>query len=172
MPASRAQPEGRRGFSLVEVMIAGVVFFVILMVFQMVFTVAGRAEGRDLRRTQALWMAAELIEQVGEVHAAKGDLPVRGGVVSPKRSETLTMYACPGGQLQLTADVPQFTRYLKIEEIRVGTDDKLVRPDRAYAITARVLYPGPIGEEREEILTTIRARNVRFKTVEELPPWL
>lgn len=162
----------RRGFSLVEVMIAGVVFFVILMVFQMVFTVAGRAEGRDLRRTQALWMAAELIEQVGEVHAVIGDLPVRAGVVSPAQSATTTLYGAPGGQLQLTADVPQFTRYLKIHEIRMGKEDALVRPDRAYAVTARVVYPGPIGEEREEVLTTIRARAVRFKTVEERPPWL
>jgi hypothetical protein len=152
-------------------MIASVVFFVILMVFQMVFTVAGRAEGRDLRRTQALWMAAELIEQVGEVHAAKGDLPVRDGIVTPTQPATTTIYTCPGGQMQLTADVPQFVRTLKIEEFRMGKEDQLVRPDRAYLVTARVTYPGPIGEEREEVLTTVRSRAIRFKTIEERPPW-
>lgn len=155
-----------------EVMIASVVFFVILMVFQMVFTVAGRAEGRDLRRTQALWMAAELVEQVGEVHSRIGDLPLRSGVVSPSQPATTTLYSNPGGQLQLTADVPQFTRHLTIQAIRSGAEDALVRPDRAYRVTARVVYPGPIGEEREETLTTIRARAVRFKTIEERPPWL
>lgn len=161
----------RRGFSLVEVMIAGVVFFVMLMVFQMVFTLAGRAEGRDLRRTQALLMAAEVIEQVGEIHARCGDLPVRDGVVSASKPGSTTLFANPGGQMQLTADVPEFTRHLRIEVLRAGQEDRLVRPDQAYLVRARVTYPGPIGEDREEVLTTVRSRAVRFKTVEEKPPW-
>lgn len=164
--------KARRGFSLVEVMIAGVVFFVILMVFQTIFQLSTRGEGRDLRRTQALLQAAEVLEQVTLVHARFGDLPVKDCPISSGLPGSTTLFRNPGGEIEISTDVPQFQRRLVIRELRIGKEDPLVLPDRLYQILVRVSYPGPVGEPREEVLTTTRARKVIMKPVTELPPWL
>jgi hypothetical protein len=165
--------DAKRGaFSLVEVLIAGVVFFVILMVFTMIFSVSTRAEGRDGRRTLALAMAAEVLEQVVEVHHLLGDLPTGERVISVQSPGSFTLMNAPGGELQLSGDVDRFVRHLEIRQIRIGQEDALVRPDRLYQILVRVTYPGPVGETREQVLTTTRARQVLSKTRLEKAPWL
>lgn len=164
----------RRGFSLVEVIIAGVVFFVILMVFQTIFQLSTRGEGRDLRRTQALMLAAEVVEQVAAVHARLRDLPVVDRVIDAQVPASLTLYGSPGGEIQLNSDVPEipgFVRRLTISVLHEGKEDQLVRPDRAYLVRVTVTYPGPIGEPREEVVSTVRSRTVVFKPRLEAPPW-
>jgi hypothetical protein len=162
----------RSAFSLTEVMIASVVFFVILMVFQMVFAVSTRTEGRDGRRTQAGIYAAEVLEQVTAVHARLGDLPTGTWPIQPEGPGSFTLVPIPGGELQVTKDSGHFERVLEIRQLRSGTEDALVRPDRLYQIIVRVTYPGPVGENREVVLTTARARQVLHKPYLEKPPWL
>lgn len=167
------RPDSRTGFSLTEVLIAGVVFFVILMVFQMVFQVSTRAEGRDSRRTQALALAAELMEQVTGVHERLRDLPTGSWKISVARApESFTLVPRVGGELQVTEDTHPFTRLLEISVFHEGQEDILVQPDRAYMIRVRVQYPGPVGEKREQVLVTVRARRVLHKPLLETPPWL
>lgn len=164
----------RRGFTLVEVLIAGVVFFMMMMVFQAVFSAAHGGEGRDVRRTQALVHASELLEQVLAVHQAKGDLPLvaaRNFPSEPGVSEASTLQACLGGEVFLSPMENGFRRTLDIEELRVGPEDALLRPDRSYLIRARVSYPGPFGEDREVSLVSTRARAIVQRTRLERPPW-
>ncbi len=169
-------PGRRGGLTLVEVLIAGVVFLLMVMVFQGMFSVAHGGEGRDLRRTQAMAMAAELMEQVTTVHSLKADLPLWGGkdgAIHPDGlPEGVTMYHCPGGQLFTLPDVPGFRRRLSIEEYRIGGEDALLRPDRNYRIRVEVEYPGPFGEDRMVRLVTTRSRPVVAKPRLEPPPWI
>lgn len=165
------RPAARRGFSLIEVIIAAVVFFVMLLVFQVLFQLSTRGGGRDLRRTQALMMAAEVLEQTVEVHARVGDLPVGTRAVSSKDPRSRVLFPSPGGQIQVAPDVPEFARELRVTELRAGAEDGLIRPDRAYQVTVEVSYPGPVGEQRRVTLTTVRARKVWVKARGEVRPW-
>lgn len=165
-------PRPRSGFSLTEVLIAGVVFFLILMVFQGVFSASTRAEGRDSRRTQALVYGQEVLEQVMAVHEDLGDLPTGKWPIQVKGTGSMTLVGVPGGELQVEPKTDPFVRVLEIRELRVGTEDTLVRPDRLYQVVVRVSYPGPGGEQREQVVTTTRARKVLHKPFLEKPPWL
>lgn len=176
----------RRGITLVEVLVASVVMVVMLLVFQGLFHMATRGEGRDLRRTQALGMAQELMEQVLKVYGHKQDLPLMGpSLMDPPNSKFTakdfespadwrfdhTLFLCPGGQLQLTPAVPGFERTLEIRNLIEGEETSVLRPERSLEILVRVRYSGPIGEPREELLVNTRGRPLHPKTLWENPPW-
>lgn len=178
----------RKGVTLVEVLVASVVMVVMIMVFQGLFHMATRGEGRDVRRTQALGMAQELMEQVLKVYDAKQDLPLMGpssidpptGTFSGEKSFQKpasfrfghTLYTCPGGELQLSRPVKDFQRILEIRNLHEGEESPIMRSERSYEILVRVRYPGPIGEPREELLVNTRGRPLHPKTRWEQPPWL
>lgn len=164
---------GRRGFSLVEAIVGAAVMLVLAIVGWWTFSFSVRGEGRDTRRSEAITAASELADQVGEVHARFQDLPLRSGcdLTAPGPSGH-TLFGNPGGQVFVTPLPAGFRRSLTIEELRVGRETPLMRPDRAYKVTARVTYPGPAGETREAAVVTVRARPVVAKPKLVSPPWL
>lgn len=149
----------RRGYSLLEVLIAAGVLVVFMIPVLLVWITAKGGAAQDVREVVAANLASEILEQVASIRRNNGslaDIPAAGGpedldleTIREKDNKgwmaTLfpTKWSARSSRLYLSPLPEGFRRFLKIEPAIVGGDNGFYGPQILWRVRARVIFDTP-----------------------------